>query len=144
MCIIIVFAHPTIRKKAYNFFWSTHCLYVVLYVLCLMHGLARLTGAPRFWLFLIGPGITFILDKVIFYYFFFVSHSVTLFSGCKFENTSHSTGCHRDGIIAFRCNQDQVLSSAKLKVFIWAVGASGMHCFQNKRISFVHVNVCTA
>lgn len=67
MCIIIVFAHPTIRKKAYNFFWSTHRLYVVLYILCLMHGLARLTGAPRFWLFFIGPGLIFILDKVIFH-----------------------------------------------------------------------------
>lgn len=64
MCIIIVFAHPTIRKKAYNFFWSTHCLYVVLYGLSLIHGLARLTGAPRFWLFFIGPGIIFTLDKV--------------------------------------------------------------------------------
>lgn len=64
MCVIIVFAHPTIRKKAYNFFWSTHCLYVVLYGLCLVHGLARLTGAPRFWLFFLGPGIIFTLDKV--------------------------------------------------------------------------------
>lgn len=64
MCIIIVFAHPTIRKKAYKFFWSTHSLYVVLYGLCLIHGLARLTGAPRFWIFFIGPGIVFALDKV--------------------------------------------------------------------------------
>lgn len=64
MSIIIVFAHPTIRKKAYNFFWSTHSLYIVLYGLCLIHGLARLTGAPRFWLFFIGPGIIFALDKV--------------------------------------------------------------------------------
>lgn len=64
MCVIIVFAHPTIRKKAYKFFWFTHSLYVVLYALCLVHGLARLTGAPRFWMFFIGPGIIFTLDKV--------------------------------------------------------------------------------
>lgn len=64
MSIIFVFAHPTIRKKAYKFFWLTHSLYIVLYALCLVHGLARLTGAPRFWLFFIGPGIIFALDKV--------------------------------------------------------------------------------
>ncbi|KAH1008606.1 hypothetical protein HUJ05_009146 [Dendroctonus ponderosae] len=65
MCVIIVFAHPTIRKKAYKFFWFTHSLYVLLYALCLVHGLARLTGAPRFWMFFLGPGIVFTLDKVV-------------------------------------------------------------------------------
>ncbi|XP_063910993.1 dual oxidase isoform X1 [Zophobas morio] len=65
MSIIIVFAHPTIRKKAYNFFWATHNLYILLYILCLIHGLARLTGAPRFWIFFIGPGIVYTLDKVV-------------------------------------------------------------------------------
>ncbi|XP_069683631.1 dual oxidase [Periplaneta americana] len=65
MIIIFVFAHPIIRKKAYKFFWSAHSLYVVLYILCLVHGLARLTGAPRFWLFFIGPGIIYTLDKVV-------------------------------------------------------------------------------
>ncbi|XP_066998293.1 dual oxidase [Anabrus simplex] len=65
MVIIFVFAHPIIRKKAYKFFWSTHQLYVALYVLSLVHGLARLTGAPRFWLFFIGPGIVYALDKVV-------------------------------------------------------------------------------
>ncbi|XP_040165408.1 dual oxidase [Anopheles arabiensis] len=65
MCIIFAFAHPTIRKKAYKFFWNAHSLYVVLYALCLVHGLARLTGAPRFWLFFIGPGIVYTLDKIV-------------------------------------------------------------------------------
>lgn len=65
MTIIFVFAHPIIRKKAYKFFWSAHSLYVLLYILCLVHGLARLTGAPRFWLYFIGPGIVYTLDKVV-------------------------------------------------------------------------------
>lgn len=64
MTIIFVFAHPTIRQKAYKFFWSTHSLYVVLYALCLIHGLARLTGSPRFWIFFVGPAIVYALDKV--------------------------------------------------------------------------------
>uniref|UniRef100_A0A1B6CWK3 NAD(P)H oxidase (H2O2-forming) n=1 Tax=Clastoptera arizonana TaxID=38151 RepID=A0A1B6CWK3_9HEMI len=65
MVIIFVFAHPLIRKKAYKFFWSTHSLYVLLYLLCLIHGLARLTGPPRFWMFFIGPGIVYTLDKIV-------------------------------------------------------------------------------
>lgn len=65
MVIIFTFAHPTIRKNAYKFFFSAHKLYIALYILCLIHGLARLTGAPRFWMFFIGPGIIYTLDKVV-------------------------------------------------------------------------------
>ncbi|XP_076054875.1 dual oxidase [Oratosquilla oratoria] len=65
MCIIFIFAHPMIRKKAYKFFWFAHQLYILLYILSLLHGLARLTGAPRFWIFFVGPGIIYTLDKII-------------------------------------------------------------------------------
>lgn len=64
MVIIFVFAHPVIRKKAYRFFWLTHSFYVMLYALMLIHGLARITGPPRFWFYFVGPGIVFLLDKV--------------------------------------------------------------------------------
>lgn len=43
-CIIFIFAHPRIRLKAYYYFWSAHSLYLLLYILCLIHGLAKLTG----------------------------------------------------------------------------------------------------
>eukprot|EP00093_Oithona_nana_P006459 06459.XXX_386344_372891_1 [CDS] Oithona nana genome sequencing. len=62
---IFTFAHPRIRKKAYNFFWMTHQLYVLLYVFSLLHGLARLTGPPRFWTFFIIPGIIYTIDKIV-------------------------------------------------------------------------------
>ena len=65
--IIFVFAHPTIRKKAYNFFWMAHSLYIVLYILTIIHGLGRLTSEPRFWMFVIGPAIVYALDKVFFF-----------------------------------------------------------------------------
>jgi len=65
MTLIFVFAHPIIRKKAYNFFWKVHSLYIILYVLAVIHGLGRLTASPRFWLFMIGPAIIYTLDKVI-------------------------------------------------------------------------------
>ena len=64
--IIVVFAHPIVRKRAYRYFWWTHQLYWALYFFAIAHGLARLTGAPRFWMFLVGPGIIYVIDKVSF------------------------------------------------------------------------------
>ncbi|CAL1263202.1 unnamed protein product [Larinioides sclopetarius] len=65
VCIIFIFAHPKIREKAYSYFWTTHSLYILLYILCLIHGLAKLTGSPRFWMFFIVPAIIFTLDKIV-------------------------------------------------------------------------------
>ena len=75
MCIIFVFAHPVIRKRAYPWFWRAHSLHVLLYALCLVHGLARLTGAPRFWIFFLGPAVIYTLDKVKYELIFFYSSS---------------------------------------------------------------------
>lgn len=65
MSLIFIFAHPIIRKRAYKFFWNVHSLYVFLYILCMIHGLARLTGPPRFWMYFIGPAIIYTLDKAV-------------------------------------------------------------------------------
>ena len=65
VCIIFLFAHPLIRKKAYRFFWLSHQLYVLFYILCMLHGLARITAAPKFWIFIAFPGVVFTIDKVI-------------------------------------------------------------------------------
>ena len=64
VCIIFLFAHPVIRKKAYRFFWLSHQLYVLFYILCMLHGLARITAAPKFWIFFAFPGVVFTIDKV--------------------------------------------------------------------------------
>ena len=64
VCIIFLFAHPLIRKKAYRFFWLSHQLYVLFYILCMLHGLGRITAAPKFWIFFAFPGVVFICDKV--------------------------------------------------------------------------------
>ncbi|XP_071748300.1 dual oxidase isoform X2 [Lepeophtheirus salmonis] len=62
--IIFIFAHPMVRKRAFNYFWITHQLYVFLYIFSLLHGLARLTGPPRFWIFFVVPGVVYSLDKI--------------------------------------------------------------------------------
>ena len=63
--VIFIFTLPLIRKKAYRFFWLTHQLYVFLYMLSLVHGLARITSPPKFWMFLMFPGIVYLLDKIV-------------------------------------------------------------------------------
>ena len=63
-CTIYVFALPCVREKGYNCFWFTHQLYILLYALSLLHGLQRLTSAPSFWMFFVGPAIIYTLDKV--------------------------------------------------------------------------------
>ena len=64
VCVIFLFAHPLIRKKAYRFFWLSHQLYVLFYILCMLHGLGRITAAPKFWIFFAFPGVVFTCDKV--------------------------------------------------------------------------------
>ncbi|XP_043195793.1 dual oxidase-like [Amphibalanus amphitrite] len=63
--IIYIFAHPLVRKRAYKYFWYSHSLYYLLYIFSLIHGLARLTGAPRFWMFFVGPAVVYTFDKII-------------------------------------------------------------------------------
>lgn len=65
MVIIFIFAHPIIRKKAYKFFWITHQLYVFLFIISILHGLGRITAAPKFWAFFVVPGFIFMFDKII-------------------------------------------------------------------------------
>jgi len=64
MCIFI-FAHPMVRKKAFNFFWMVHQLYVLLYFLSILHGLQRITSAPLFWLYAVIPVVIYTCDKVV-------------------------------------------------------------------------------
>ena len=64
-CLIFIFSCSNVREKAYNYFWMAHQFYVVLFVLSLLHGLQRLTAAPCFWLFFIGPATIFVIDKIV-------------------------------------------------------------------------------
>ncbi|CAG2108202.1 unnamed protein product, partial [Medioppia subpectinata] len=65
VCVIFIFAHPKIRQKAYSYFWTAHSLYYWLFIFSLIHGLAKLTGTPRFWIFFIIPAIIFAFDKIV-------------------------------------------------------------------------------
>uniref|UniRef100_A0A7I4YAW2 NAD(P)H oxidase (H2O2-forming) n=1 Tax=Haemonchus contortus TaxID=6289 RepID=A0A7I4YAW2_HAECO len=65
MSIIYVFALPRFMRMAYHAFRLTHLLNVAFYGLTMLHGLPRLLGSPKFWNYVIGPIIIFVIDQIM-------------------------------------------------------------------------------
>lgn len=63
--VIFVFAVQYARRYAFQAFWFTHHLYIVFYILMFLHGSGRLVQDPLFGNFFLGPGIVFVLDRLI-------------------------------------------------------------------------------
>ena len=63
--IIFVFAVQYARRYAFQSFWLTHHMYVIFYILMLLHGSGRLVQDPLFGNFLYGPAVVFAIDQVI-------------------------------------------------------------------------------
>ncbi|XP_013876952.1 dual oxidase 1 [Austrofundulus limnaeus] len=60
-----VFASRYFRRISFRGFWITHYLYVVVYILTVIHGSFALLQEPRFHIYLIPPALLFLLDKLI-------------------------------------------------------------------------------
>uniref|UniRef100_A0A3Q2D4C6 NAD(P)H oxidase (H2O2-forming) n=1 Tax=Cyprinodon variegatus TaxID=28743 RepID=A0A3Q2D4C6_CYPVA len=60
-----VFASHYFRRISFRGFWMTHYLYVVVYILTVIHGSYALLQEPRFHIYLIPPSLLFLLDKLI-------------------------------------------------------------------------------
>lgn len=60
-----VFASHYFRRISFRAFWITHYLYVVVYILTVVHGSYALFQEPRFYIYLIPPALLFLLDKLI-------------------------------------------------------------------------------
>ncbi|XP_040894546.1 dual oxidase 1 [Toxotes jaculatrix] len=60
-----VFASHYFRRISFRGFWITHYLYVVVYILTVIHGSFALLQQPRFYIYLIPPALLFLLDKLI-------------------------------------------------------------------------------
>jgi dual oxidase len=54
------------RRHLYGAFWSTHhvCA-LLLYVLTVLHGSARILAPPTFWIWMMPPAALFLLDRLI-------------------------------------------------------------------------------
>ncbi|XP_065176843.1 dual oxidase 1-like [Sycon ciliatum] len=62
---IYIFALPQARRYLFNTFWIVHRLYIVLFILLILHGSGRLVQPPLFQWFFIVPAALFVVDKLI-------------------------------------------------------------------------------
>ena len=65
VCVIYVFATQTARRHIFKLFWLTHKLFIVLYVLTILHGASVVVQKPMFFVYLVGPAVLFMFDKLV-------------------------------------------------------------------------------
>ncbi|XP_066491545.1 dual oxidase 2 [Tiliqua scincoides] len=65
LAIMYVFATHYFRRISFQGFWITHHLYVVLYILVIIHGSYALIQQPRFHIYFIVPALIYGVDKLI-------------------------------------------------------------------------------
>ncbi|KAI4872124.1 hypothetical protein NFI96_031066 [Prochilodus magdalenae] len=65
LAFMYVFATHYFRRISFRGFWITHYLYVLVYTLTVVHGSFALLQEPRFHIYLIPPGLLYLLDKLI-------------------------------------------------------------------------------
>ncbi|XP_048338002.1 dual oxidase 2-like [Sphaerodactylus townsendi] len=65
LAVMYVFATHYFRRISFQGFWITHHLYVVLYVLVIIHGSYALIQQPRFHIYFIVPALIYGADKLI-------------------------------------------------------------------------------
>uniref|UniRef100_A0ABM5EXE9 NAD(P)H oxidase (H2O2-forming) n=1 Tax=Pogona vitticeps TaxID=103695 RepID=A0ABM5EXE9_9SAUR len=65
LAIMYVFATHHFRRISFQGFWITHHLYVILYILIILHGSYALIQQPRFHVYFIAPALLYGADKLI-------------------------------------------------------------------------------
>ncbi|KAF6130943.1 hypothetical protein HJG60_007881 [Phyllostomus discolor] len=65
LAIMYVFASHHFRRCSFRGFWLTHHLYILLYVLLIIHGSFALIQMPRFHIFFLVPALIYGGDKLV-------------------------------------------------------------------------------
>ncbi|NWR33479.1 DUOX2 oxidase, partial [Tachuris rubrigastra] len=65
LAVMYVFATYHFRRVSFKGFWITHHLYVLLYVLVIIHGSYALIQQPRFYIYFIIPALIYSADKLL-------------------------------------------------------------------------------
>ncbi|XP_023650803.1 dual oxidase 1 [Paramormyrops kingsleyae] len=65
LAIMYVFASRHFRHISFQGFWFTHYLYMLVYILTVIHGSFGMVQEQRFHIYLIPPAILFLVDKLI-------------------------------------------------------------------------------
>ncbi|XP_011920592.1 PREDICTED: dual oxidase 2 isoform X2 [Cercocebus atys] len=65
LAIMYVFASHHFRRRSFRGFWLTHHLYILLYVLLIIHGSYALIQLPTFHIYFLVPAIIYGGDKLV-------------------------------------------------------------------------------
>lgn len=65
LAIMYVFASHHFRRRSFRGFWLTHHLYILLYVLIIIHGSLGLVQLPRFYIYFLVPALIYGGDKLV-------------------------------------------------------------------------------
>ncbi|XP_035191640.1 dual oxidase 2-like [Oxyura jamaicensis] len=65
LAVMYVFATHHFRRVSFQAFWITHHLYVLLYILVIIHGSYALVQQPRFHIYFIIPALIYGADKLL-------------------------------------------------------------------------------
>ncbi|NWS75108.1 DUOX2 oxidase, partial [Crotophaga sulcirostris] len=65
LAVMYVFATHHFRRVSFQGFWITHHLYVLLYILVIIHGSYALIQQPRFHIYFIIPALIYSADKLL-------------------------------------------------------------------------------
>ncbi|XP_044923603.1 dual oxidase 2 isoform X1 [Mustela putorius furo] len=65
LAIMYVFASHHFRRRSFRGFWLTHHLYILLYVLIIIHGSFGLIQLPRFHIYFLVPALIYVGDKLV-------------------------------------------------------------------------------
>ncbi|EFA75915.1 hypothetical protein PPL_10487 [Heterostelium album PN500] len=55
----------SIRRPMFEIFWFTHHLFIVYFGLIAVHGLAGLLEKATFWMWVIGPCVLYVLERIV-------------------------------------------------------------------------------
>ncbi|XP_059558440.1 dual oxidase 1 isoform X2 [Myotis daubentonii] len=65
LAVMYVFASRHFRRCSFRGFWLTHHLYILLYILLIIHGSFALIQLPRFHIFFLVPALIYGGDKLV-------------------------------------------------------------------------------
>ena len=65
ICVMYVFATQTARRHIFNLFWMSHKLFIVMYIVTVLHGVSVIVQKPLFFAYFVGPAIWFTMDKMV-------------------------------------------------------------------------------
>ncbi|NWX18100.1 DUOX2 oxidase, partial [Aegotheles bennettii] len=102
LAVMYVFATHHFRRVSFQGFWITHHLYVLLYILVIIHGSYALIQQPRFHIYFIIPALIYGVDKLLS-----LSRKKVEISVVKAELLPSGSPCHPPGVTHLQFQRPQ-------------------------------------